>query len=305
MMDLTAKRLHQDKNERAVEMANLYTAGATLEELASKYNTRSGVIHRLLTRRGFTFRKTCVRIANSKRVTRKSKVLERYASGLSSYAIARQEDIGLDCATICKILNENGAEIRGRKEKHTQLVGSRFARLVVVSRAPNKRHHAEKGGSTYSNWECLCDCGRSVTVKTSSLIDGTTKSCGCYHRDTLTKSDAHVNLTVLYNNYKSRAHKSDRSFGLSITEFSELISKVCHYCGAPPAGKVTVPHRKTVPLLYNGLDRVDNGKGYDLGNVVPCCADCNRGKRIMSREEFMAWITRIYDYSIKNQVTLP
>lgn len=43
---------------------------------------------------------------------------------------------------------------------------------------------------------------------------------------------------------------------------AELITSPCHYCGhSHPAGI--------------GIDRVDSRVGYKLGNVVPCCAECN------------------------------
>ena len=36
-----------------------------------------------------------------------------------------------------------------------------------------------------------------------------------------------------------------------------------------------------------GLDRVDNSRGYQADNVVPCCADCNYMKGQMSQEAFL------------------
>lgn len=45
--------------------------------------------------------------------------------------------------------------------------GQRFLRLVAVSYVGDSR------------WECLCDCGNSVTVIGNSLRKGFTKSCGC------------------------------------------------------------------------------------------------------------------------------
>ena len=53
------------------------------------------------------------------------------------------------------------------------LVGRRFNRLLVLSRAPRK-------GSHHVRWNCLCDCGNKTVVRTQSLCDGLTRSCGCY-----------------------------------------------------------------------------------------------------------------------------
>lgn len=47
------------------------------------------------------------------------------------------------------------------------LTGKRFKRLKVLKYS--------SGGK----WECLCDCGKTVSVKTNALTSGNTQSCGC------------------------------------------------------------------------------------------------------------------------------
>ena len=49
--------------------------------------------------------------------------------------------------------------------------GMRFGRLTAIE-------YEGKGA-----WSCRCDCGNVVTVKSSELNSGRTKSCGCYIRD--------------------------------------------------------------------------------------------------------------------------
>lgn len=56
------------------------------------------------------------------------------------------------------------------------LVGKRFGRLKVMSRVEN---YGEK-----VRWECLCKCGNTTIVRTHSLREGTTRSCGCLKSDT-------------------------------------------------------------------------------------------------------------------------
>lgn len=36
-------------------------------------------------------------------------------------------------------------------------------------------------------WHCLCDCGKEVDVKSSSLRSGATISCGCYTKERIGK----------------------------------------------------------------------------------------------------------------------
>lgn len=58
----------------------------------------------------------------------------------------------------------------------TQIAGKRFGSLVAVRMEEN----SEKSG--HKKWLCLCDCGRSVSVRGSSLRNGVTTSCGCKNR---------------------------------------------------------------------------------------------------------------------------
>jgi hypothetical protein len=56
------------------------------------------------------------------------------------------------------------------------LVGQRFARLLVIERLDSNVHAQQR-------WKCLCDCGAVVVIAlTSGLRSGHTKSCGCYGR---------------------------------------------------------------------------------------------------------------------------
>jgi hypothetical protein len=56
------------------------------------------------------------------------------------------------------------------------LSGQRFGRLTVL-RDSGKRYRKN------TIWNCLCDCGNTAKVYTSSLKRGHTKSCGCLQRE--------------------------------------------------------------------------------------------------------------------------
>jgi ribosomal protein L13 len=61
------------------------------------------------------------------------------------------------------------------------ITGQRFGRLVAI-RLTGKR----KNGSVI--WECKCDCGNVVEVVLTSLMYGTTRSCGCLRQDLYAKN---------------------------------------------------------------------------------------------------------------------
>lgn len=58
------------------------------------------------------------------------------------------------------------------------LIGKRFGRLLVLS-----ENGRTKTGKV--KWLCICDCGSSTTIKSQSLLLGTSQSCGCLHREQL------------------------------------------------------------------------------------------------------------------------
>lgn len=75
----------------------------------------------------------------------------------------------------------------------------------------------------------------------------------------------------VFKDYHNNCRRRNIFWGLSFSEFLTLTSAPCHYCGRPPS-KVRSDY------TYNGLDRLDNDKGYYPKNVVTCCYPCNRVK---------------------------
>ena len=60
--------------------------------------------------------------------------------------------------------------------KVKDLSGQRFGRLIAIK---------VSGKALNGNmmWECKCDCGNTTYVHSTSLVSGSTVSCGCYHRE--------------------------------------------------------------------------------------------------------------------------
>lgn len=61
------------------------------------------------------------------------------------------------------------------------LTNQRFGRLTVIGE--NLEPYRSNSGSKMRRWDCLCDCGKQVTVPQGSLTTGNTKSCGCLSRE--------------------------------------------------------------------------------------------------------------------------
>lgn len=162
------------------------------------------------------------------------------------------------------------------------LTGKKFGMLTVVN-----FHSTNKIGT---KWVLLCECGNNVVRLASNFKKKQHKhSCGCISKNPGKKS---AGSRRLFNDYKASAKNRGYSFRLSKKQFLSLVSANCSYCNANPSPRYEkqVAHK----LLANGIDRIDNGKGYVLTNCVTCCFDCNRAKGNMSKKEFLDWIENVY-----------
>ncbi len=164
------------------------------------------------------------------------------------------------------------------------LTGQRFNRLVVLSETV--------GRTARKSWWCLCDCGKELEVTTSSLRSGNTKSCGCLHIEKVSLPEGTAALNELLSIYRRNAANREIFFDLTDTEMVFLFKQNCYWCGAEPN---TVMKSRKSCYVYNGIDRVDNRRGYEISNVVPCCKVCNVAKQAHTEKEFIDWVQRLYN----------
>lgn len=173
------------------------------------------------------------------------------------------------------------------------ITGQKFNRFTVIKTVGLN----EKGRL----WECKCDCGNIKILNTSVICFGSTKSCGCLHKETvkqnIQKAIEHNKLPYLetefrwlYRDYKRYHPRRNFEFNIDYEVFKVLVKQNCYYCGKEPSQRL---HWLQNVLYYNGLDRVDNNEGYTIDNVVTCCRDCNYGKRSLSKEDFINQAKRI------------
>jgi len=99
---------------------------------------------------------------------------------------------------------------RNTPKNFLNLVGNRFGRLTVISRAENKNNYTVC-------WSCKCDCGNATTVRSHDLVGGKTLSCGCLgieHRvaASTTHGGTHTRLYRIYHAMISRTTNSKTQF---------------------------------------------------------------------------------------------
>lgn len=169
--------------------------------------------------------------------------------------------------------------------KVINIENERFGKLVALSREGTQNNNAI--------WKCKCDCGNTKLVRLDHLRHGSTCSCGCLPPHTQ-KPSGRSNFERLYRVYVKGAVKRNYTFDLSKIQFEALVQANCWYCGVEPI-QVMLNSHSNGAYIYNGIDRIDNTIGYTIENCVTCCKVCNRAKREMSYDEFMAYLRRIAD----------
>jgi len=98
--------------------------------------------------------------------------------------------------------------------------------------------------------------------------------------------------------YKRSAKKRKLEWDLTEEQFSKITQQDCYYCGAEP-NNIAKQKGKYGEYTYNGLDRVDNTKGYTIDNVVSCCKFCNVAKNNHTLQEYKDWIKKSYNKLFK------
>ena len=152
------------------------------------------------------------------------------------------------------------------RSRAIDISGQKFGRLTVVSKAPRGARKNRR-----AVWNCLCDCGGEAVVGADALRSGHARSCGCLSVETAKKThtkhgnaaggtvtaeyQAWVNMRSRCSDETAKCWKNYGGRGISVfpgweTSFEAFLSHV-----GPK------PHPK-----YE-LDRIDNDKGYEPGNV--------------------------------------
>ena len=135
------------------------------------------------------------------------------------------------------------------------IAGQRFGRLVALRRVG-------ANAQRMTQWECLCDCGRTTVTLKVQLKNAHTQSCGCLHQEVITKHGAYQTseyrayvrakqrCNPQSNNPKYRKHWSGRGIQFRFPTFECFLAEI----GPRPGPGYS-------------LDRINNDGHYEPGNV--------------------------------------
>lgn len=86
-----------------------------------------------------------------------------------------------------------------------------------------------------------------------------------------------------YNHTRNSARNRNLEFNLTLEQYTELIKdRTCHYCD-----------EKFLNEIGSNLNRIDNTKGYVIGNLRPCCKYCNEFMSDYTKEEMQTRLLKI------------
>jgi hypothetical protein len=88
--------------------------------------------------------------------------------------------------------------------------------------------------------------------------------------------------TPRINRMRSKAAERGIDWRLTDSDYAKAIGEgICHWCSGSTSSNGV------------GLDRIDNRRGYEVGNVLSCCFNCNMERRTLSFAEYTAvWEVR-------------
>ena len=81
--------------------------------------------------------------------------------------------------------------------KLKDLIDKKYNKLTVIGETKQKDNFGNK------LWICKCDCGNTTIISTHNLLSGHVKSCGCLHKEILSKNNTKHGLwgTIIYQKW--------------------------------------------------------------------------------------------------------
>lgn len=139
-----------------------------------------------------------------------------------------------------------------------ELTGMSFGRLLAKERRSYRK--------THSFWLCECECGTVKEIAQTSLLRGSTVSCGCHRRE-IARKQLTKHSMCRSPEYRARAHLLDRCYNQNdpmSPHYGGRGIKVCDKWRS--SFECFLADMGVRPSPGHSIDRIDNDGNYEPGN---------------------------------------
>jgi hypothetical protein len=151
--------------------------------------------------------------------------------------------------------------------KLRDLAGQTFGYLTVIKRVGTSHGQAV--------WQCKCRCGKTHCVIKGSLTYGGTKSCGCLRRQILRnlklkhgQARSHTLKATPTPEYRMWTNAKTRCFSAGRRDYKNYGGRGITMCAEWVHDFAAFfAHIGPRPSTAYSIDRIDNDRGYEPGNV--------------------------------------
>jgi hypothetical protein len=172
------------------------------------------------------------------------------------------------------------------------LIGKSFDKLTVIKMVEKPDYINSKRRGSF--WLCKCECGNEKVVRSTELVRGDTKSCGCGNK--FENSHRYKGVGKVAQSKFSHIEWGAKKRGLEFLITKEYVWELyqkqmgkCFYTNLP----IELNTRNN--SMTASLDRIDSNKGYVEGNVVWVHKDINTMKNVFSKEHFLMLCRKVVD----------
>lgn len=185
--------------------------------------------------------------------------------------------------------------------ENDKLINKTFGKLTI-ERLFNRLRKYEDYFKTDIMCTCICSCGNKKDVTLHYVKYSKNPSCGCGRiGKENSKNRGKLNgrftgyeeiFTHFWTPYKIRAKAKGLPFTMTMEYIWEMFlaqNKCCALSGVPIHFGPVRSHRDTTV----SIDRIDNSKGYEIGNVQLVHKVINVMKNVLSDNEFIEWCRKV------------
>jgi hypothetical protein len=139
--------------------------------------------------------------------------------------------------------------------KLVEIAGLRFGRLIALVYDAKSQ-----------SWNCLCDCGKQTSALSHNLRSGRTRSCGCLHREVLSKRSrkhGETHQTPEWNSWASMRQRCQNPRSADWKNYGGRGIAICEKWSSYANFLADMGRR---PSVLHSIDRIDNNGNYEPGN---------------------------------------